>query len=55
MSLLSDLGMSLDSKSADKELKMVTHEKAKLALTAFTKKDGNNFPVTKNQNWSYFA
>ena len=33
-----DLGMSLDSKSADKELKAVTTEKSKSFVTAFTKK-----------------
>ena len=33
-----DLGMSLDSKSADKELKAVTPEKSKSYGTAFTKK-----------------
>ena len=49
----SDLGLSLDSKSADKELKVATPEKSKACITAFTKKVGNNFPVTKNQMWSY--
>jgi len=33
----SDLGLSLDSKSADKKLKAVTPEKSKACITAFTK------------------
>ena len=38
MTLAADLGMSLDSKSADKELKVVKPEKSKSCVTAFTKK-----------------
>ena len=49
-----DLGISLDSNSADKELKAVTPEKSKACLIAFTKKVGNNLPVVKNQKWTYF-
>ena len=44
-----DLGLSFDSKSADKELKAVTPEKNKACVTAFFKKVGNNLPVTINQ------
>jgi len=39
--------MSLDSKSADKELKAVTPEKSKACATAF-KEIGNNNPAIKN-------
>jgi len=39
--------MSLDSKSADKELKAVTPEKSKACATAF-KEIGNNHPAIKN-------
>ena len=52
--LQTDLGMSLDSKSADKELKAVTPEKSKSCITTFTKKIGNSLPAVKNQRWSYF-
>ena len=38
MTLATDLGMSLDLKSADKELKAVTPEKGKTYVTAFAKK-----------------
>ena len=34
----SDLGTSIDLKSADKEMKAVTPEKSKTCVTAFTKK-----------------
>ena len=40
--------MSLDPKSADKELKAVTPKKSK-ARHHLYKKVGNNFPVIKNQ------
>ena len=50
----SDLALSLDSKSADKEIKVVTPEKSKACVTAFTEQFGNNLPVNKNQKWSYF-
>ena len=33
-----DLGMGLNSKSADKDLKVVMPEKSKACVTAFTKK-----------------
>ena len=33
-----DLGISIDLKSADKEVKAVTPEKSKTCVTAFTKK-----------------
>ena len=36
-----DLALSLDSKSADKELKAVTPEKREACITAFTKKVDN--------------
>ena len=42
-------GLSLDSRSADKELKAVTPEKNKDCVTPFIKKVGNNFLVTKNK------
>ena len=56
--LESELSMSLDSKSADKELKAVTPEKSKAYVTTFTKmlvttSTSNNLPVIKNQKWSY--
>ena len=44
--LISDLGMSLDSKWADKDLKAVMAEKSKAYVTTFQ--------VVKNQEWSYF-
>ena len=36
----SEGGLSLDSRSADKELKAVTPEKSKTCVTTFTKKVG---------------
>ena len=38
LSSKADLGISIDLKSADKELKAVTPEKSKTCVTAFTKK-----------------
>ena len=49
-----DLGINIDSKSADKQLKAMMPEKSKTRVTAFTKKVGNYFPVFKNQKGSFF-
>ena len=46
----SDLGMSLDSKSADKDLKAVTPEKCKVCITAFTKKLVTIFQLSKTRS-----
>ena len=45
-----DLGMSLDSKSADKELKVVTLEKSKSCVTAFTKKLEITFQLSRTRS-----
>ena len=47
----SDLGLSHDSKSADKELKADTAEKSKACVRIFAIKIGNSSPVTKNKKW----
>ena len=49
MSILigADLGLSIDSRSADKELKVVTSEKSKFCAAAFAK-----VLATQNQRWS---
>ena len=47
-------GLSLDSRSADKELKAVTTEKTKACVTTFDQKVGASIPVTLDQMWSYF-
>ena len=47
-------GLSLDSRSADKEQKAVTPEKSKAGVTTFAKNVGAQIPVTQNQRWSYF-
>ena len=44
-----DLGLSFDSKSADKKLKGVTPEKNKACVTGYFKKVGNNLLVTMKQ------
>ena len=49
-SFMEDLGLSLDSKLAGKELKVVTPEKRKACITTFTKKVGNNLPVSKTRS-----
>ena len=46
--LKADLGMNLDSKSADKELKAVTPEKSKSFVTTFTKKLVTTFQISRN-------
>ena len=47
-------GLSLDSRSADKEQKPVPPEKSKAYVTTFAKKVGAQIPDTQNQKWSYF-
>ena len=47
--LVPDLGMSLDSKSDDKELKEVTPEKSKTCVTAFTKKLVATFQLSRTR------
>ena len=47
-------GLSLDSRSADKELKAVTTDKSKACVTFVSKKVGALVPVTQDQEWSYF-
>ena len=44
-----DLGMSLDSKSADKELKAVAPEKSKSGVTALTKKMVTTFKLSRTR------
>ena len=48
-------GVSLDSRSADKELKVVTPEKSKACVTTFAIKVGAKIPVAQNQKCSYFT
>ena len=45
-----DLGMSLDSKSADKELKAVTLEESKSCVTAFAKKLVTTFQLSRTRS-----
>ena len=45
----SEGGLSLDSRSAEKEQKAVTPEKRKACVTTFAKKVGAQIPVTQNQ------
>ena len=45
-----DLGMSLDLKSANIELKAVTSEKSKSYVTAFTKKLVTTFQVSRTRS-----
>ena len=47
--VITDLGMSLDSKSADKELKAVTPEKSKSCVTTFTKKLVTTFQLSRTR------
>ena len=49
-----DLGMSLDSKSADKELKVVTPEKSKSCVTAFKKKLVTTFQLSRTRSGHIF-
>ena len=46
---LADLGISLDSKSAVKELKAVTPEKSKSCVTAFAKKLVTTFQLSRTR------
>ena len=48
-SQVADLGMSLDSKSANKELKVVTPEKNKSFVAAFTKKLVTTFQLSRTR------
>ena len=50
ISLNTDLGESLDSKSAEKELKAVTPEKSKSCVTAFTKKLVTTFQLSRTRS-----
>ena len=47
---LTDLDMSIESKSADKELKAVTSEKSKSCATAFTKKLLITFQLSRTRS-----
>ena len=49
MTILSDLGLSFDSKSANKEVEVVTPEKSKACITTFTKKMVTTFLLLKNR------
>ena len=51
---LADLGISLDSKSADKELKAVTSEKSKACVTAFNKKLVTTFQFSRTKSGHIF-
>ena len=42
--------MNLDSKSADKELKAVKAEKRKACVTAFAKKFGTTFQLSRTRS-----
>ena len=44
-----DLGISIDLKSADKELKVVTHEKSKICVTVFTKRLVTTFQLSRTR------
>ena len=46
----SDLGLSLDSKLADKELKAMTSEKSKSCVTTFTKKLVITFQLSRTRS-----
>ena len=48
--LKADLGMNLDSKSADKELKAVTPEKSKACVFGLTKKLVITFQLSKTRS-----
>ena len=50
----SEGGLSLDSRSADREEKVVTPENSKACVTTFAKKVGTQILVTQNQMCSYF-
>ena len=49
-----DLGISIDLKSADKELKAVTPEKSKTCVTAFTKKLVTAFQLSRTRKGHFF-
>ena len=49
-----DLGISIDLKSADKELKAVTSEKSKTCVTAFTKKLVTTFQLSITKKGHFF-
>ena len=49
-----DLGISIDSKSADKELKLLTPEKGKTCVTGFTKKLVTTFQLSKTRCGHFF-
>ena len=49
-----DLGISIDSKSADKKLKAVTPEKGKTCVTAFTKKLVITFQLSRTRKGNFF-
>ena len=52
--MYSDLGISIDLKSADKELKAVTPEKSKTCVTAFTKKLVTTFQLSRTRLGHFF-
>ena len=49
-----DLGISIDLKSAVKELKAVTPEKSKTCVTAFIKRLVTNFQLSRTRNGHFF-
>ena len=49
-----ELGISIDSKSADKELKAVTPEKSKTRVTTFTKKLVTIFQLSRTRLGHFF-
>jgi len=48
------LGISIDLKSADKELKAVTPEKRKTCVTVFTKKVVTAFQLSRTRKDQFF-
>ena len=50
----SDLGISIDLKSADKDLKAMTSEKSKTCVTAFTKKLVTIFQLSRPRKGHFF-
>ena len=52
----SDLGISIDSKSAEKELKvLLTPEKSKTCVTAFTEKLVTTFQLSRTISGHFFC
>ena len=51
---LTDLGISINLKSADKDLKAVTPEKSKTCVTAFIKRLVTNFQLSRTRKGHFF-